>query len=282
MTRRTFVLLLIFITSTRSFGDDAPNAVTRTFEVKIEFEMKSDGLPGLEQMKGDSRFRYTNQKVGQKVSVVLDEIEVAVTQDEKLAFSSLMNRNRLRYSAPKGKEVNHSFDDAPPNVQMMLKEVFGTELAVFELDANGKELKHTITASQTARRIVDKAMFANLRFFHAPFYQDEPKWDATVEVGAGTGVRASGNLQYEKLKSAKDRVPVRVTGELKLEEQKSPDGKLTITGKHEVSGTQEYDVSLREWVAGEWKTKLTMEGVEGGKSFGKGTGTLVVKMRLVK
>lgn len=279
-----FVLTVhaLLIVSITTFGNDADKPTKRSFEVTVDSEMKMEGIPGMNPLNAFSRFRYSYERSKQVATLAFDEIQIDVKMDGKDFVKSLINRKRFRYETPDGKGIDFTAENAPPQMKTLLEESYGVPFVAFELDANGKETGRKILGSKVAQKTINLPTLANARIFHVPYFPEKVKWNAPVEIGASVGGNAKGTLQYEKQATNRGRVIVKVSGELKLDELAAPDGKWQIRGKHTVVGEQVYDEVAKEWISGEWKTELTMDGTSEGKPIANGKGKLVVKMKFVE
>ncbi len=275
----TIAIVALFASLVR--GDDKTQPVKHTFEVTLVAVIETDSLNRKDRRKEENRVKYALEHNGKETTLSLDEIEMRTVVNEKPTLEALMNGSRFHVNQ-NGSVKDFTADTADEKLKTMLRDSFGPPLVKFALDDGDKEIRRTEVAGPGAKGVLNREVIANARCFHAPFYADKTKWDASVEMGGGSGgTIVSGILTYERLPAKKNdhSINFRVTGDMQPDVQRTAVGQIAT--RRSLTGEQVYSPELREWISGDWAIKMTIDVDNGAKQATRSTGTVTAKMKMV-
>ncbi|MCS6864937.1 MAG: hypothetical protein RMJ56_06100 [Gemmataceae bacterium] len=251
-----------------SFAADPPKVNKFKLGVNADFTMQAGGQS--ETLIAYSAFEYEWKTEGSTRTLSLQVLEVDMKAGQQQLMKTTMSRAGM-FGTQAGQKLNIPFDEAPEQLQTMLRDTFESPLCKIEVDANGKEIKRTILAKPGAKVAIDTGMIANATFFHPPYLADQDEWQTESSVSAGQGL-ATGTVTLKKVPGGQGGQAVQAKGLLKADNVKADNGGTIKDAKYNLQGTLLYDTNRKEWTAGTVDIDVTFQVVTGNQTVdAKGT-----------
>ncbi|MBL4845429.1 MAG: hypothetical protein JKY65_07885 [Planctomycetes bacterium] len=271
--RAAVLITLLLVASSPALGQ-------AEFARRLRVQSSADMVVGgkTTKLKGKIEFDYRLRvvKSGSKryVEVILDRHFTKVLADGTAKLHMELSRDRYREVSSDGKEDLLLYKDAPSQLQEALRAIFGTPLARYAIDAQGREQGLQILAKPAAKGYVEtEFVHETLRFFHGPIVPGVTSWKAKRAIGIGSGNLLRGELTYTPRPEPKDgKILVDITGRLTGSSKK---GSVQIQKVlYEAKGGAAYDPQTKEWVRGKIKFAVSGE-IRMGKEVGVLKGKVV-------
>ncbi len=255
--------------SLQSLAADPPATVNKfKLGVDSDFTMQAGGQS--ETLKAYSGFEYQWKTEGSTRTLALFTLEVDMKAGNRQLMKTTMSRAGM-FGVQAGRKLNIPFEEAPEELQTLLRDTFETPLCKIEVDANGKELKRTILAKPGAKIAIDTGMIANATFFHPPYFADKEQWETESSVSAGQGL-ATGTVTLKKVAGGREGQTVQATGILHADNVKAEGGGVIKDAKYNLKGALLYDTQRKEWTSGTADVDVTFQLVTGDQTVdAKGT-----------
>jgi len=229
------------------------------------------GANGSVEIGALTGFDYTFKGTPQKFAVQLDRMAVKQTTDGVLAMDMEMSLAGFKNVTPQ-ETLDVPYEEGNPQLQGLLDAAFRNPIANLELDADLRETKREVVAGPDAAGLLENGAMENSRMFHAPFPAEGDSWESERAFSMGNGNVAKGKLTYTRGETVDGRTTVSVKGTL---DGKGMQGPLEIkSAVYEISGTQQFDPAVGDYVAGTLDVKISMELAQGGQVLGTGKGTI--------
>jgi hypothetical protein len=261
----------------RAGAVDPKRPTPHRFKFTIESDLDMTIQGQAQKLTAHTELRYDWTRTGQERVLSVESLLTKVDQDGQSLLDSAMSRTQMT-TVQNGVPQVIAFDDAPAELQTMLRDSFETPLCRLRVDATGQELERELVAAAGAKEMMDNGIVANATLFHAPFPVSAAEWQAKREVSMGNGGFANGELAYRKTNVGNDGHEVAVSGTLTNDNYQGPGNPLTIKdARYEVEGQQTFDAKLEEWIAGKWTLGVSFELDLAGTPLGSASGTMVVE-----
>lgn len=245
---------------------------SRAFGIVLDSTITMDlGANGSAKIGALTGFDYTFKGTPQKFAVQLDRMAVKQTTDGVLAMDMEMSLAGFKNVTPQ-ETLDVPYEEGNPQLQGLLDAAFRNPIANLELDADFRETKREVVAGPDAQGLLENGAMENSRLFHAPFPAEGDSWEAERAFSMGNGNLATGKLTYTRGETVDGRTTVSVKGTLN---GRGMHGPLEIkSAVYEISGTQQFDPAVGDYVAGTLDVKISMELAQGGQVLGNGKGTI--------
>lgn len=257
---------------------DPALAVTREFKVVATSDIKMEAGDVSAAIIADTVYRYTWARVGRERTMSLRELSVKMKAGDQERMNVTISRAGMS-GIENGQKFDQKYDDAPEKLREMLRDTFDAPVCTLEVDADGREVKRTVSVKPGARQALDAGMIANTTLFHPRYAADKDEWTADGAVSAGQG-EAAGKLTYTKINGDKAGQAVKVAGTLKADGLTVKGGTIK-EGKYTVTGTQTYDPKIQEWIAGELNIDLSLIVDPGNKQLATGKGKMKLTFEML-
>lgn len=221
--------------------------------------MSQTGEAGSQQIDATTNFAYRWQYAGLKQTLLFDEMSVKVSSGQQLLMNNSMTRKQFvdRTSNP---ATVMAYENAPPQLQAILKDSFGTPVAEITVDAEGTQESTRIVAAEGAGALLNQGMVENAQLMHPPIPKGKTSWKSVRKISMGNGGFAEGELTYTLVDGGKSGQKVSVTGTMKNDKFAQPGAPVEIrNAQYQVTGSQEFDPASRIWLDGKLDIKVSFK-----------------------
>lgn len=263
--------LLVLTTAVLGAGETA-----NSFRVFLGSELVMDVGGKKQKINADTEIHYSWKRKAREKTLSFDLIGLRVVLDDKEVNKTTMAREKIA-NIVNGEKKEIAFDDAPPELQTLMRDTFGTPICTLDFDELGKETKRTILARAGAKTLLENGQIANALIFHPPYFKDKAKWDARCEISMGNGNYVSGPLTYERANKANDFA---VRGILENKGAKLP-GATAKEIRYDVKGTLRYDPKLEEWSSAKYTIDVIMNIVVANDQEARAKGAIAIEFELL-
>ena len=263
-------LLSLFLAGTRPLSAGEPTS--RSYKLMVQSSMKMNAQGRELETTAQTEYFYTWQQKDNTRTLILNAVKLSVIHEGTQVQNSVMNRERFN-GENNGEPVNYSFDQAPAEIQTILKDSFATPLLTLEVDAQGKELSRKVTAGKGAEALLHNGLLTYCLFFHPPNPPEAPEWKNASEMNVGGGNLAKGDLTYKRIDENPNAYGV--SGILLNEKFAKPGNPVVIKNTRYVGvGEQLFDPEKKAWAGGNFKFNFVFELYKGETLTGQARGLL--------
>jgi hypothetical protein len=270
-----FVALVALTPVSLLAGDE--HETQRSFEMIMTSKYSMDGEGKTDKISADARIKYTQRRSGSKVEVLCDSVHSKVRQNDLDKIEVNEDKSGLVFNMAGADKIEFTSEKGTDAQKEMLADSFTLPIATVELDADGKETRRTVTDASGARKLVKEGIVQKMRLLHLPFFAAKDKWTAKTEIGMGLGEGfLSGDLTVEKTNLAGNLQTVSVKGTVFPTFDKGEDASVK-NAVCEVTGTQTFDTTAKEWHSGKWSITVKYEIYSHENLMGKISGTMDIE-----
>ena len=288
--RFLFVLLLAVggallpISTGRAHAQDSSKSTATTFQLSIgsTMDMQVENTPQKLNTETDLKYIWERPEPGKRV-LSLQQTGVRVFLNGKTTLNTIMNQYGTA-TVENGKSKTTPTADTSDEVKLMLTDSYSAPLVILDVNEQGEVLKQEVVAKPGAKSQVDNGMITNCSLFHAPFFVDKEKFDRNIEISMGNGGFAKGTVTYRRAKDYDPKSPkLTVSGKATKDkfQPSSANPAMTLRNAvYDISGEQQFDPELGEWVAGTITMKVSFQLFSEEKAVGQADGTMTCKLSL--
>ena len=273
---RLAILFFLALSASVRLSAAPPDATSRDHKFKMHLTGTIEGTgENPMNVSSDVEIRYTWSVNGNERKLRYDAMSVKVKVDGNESLNISMSRDKY-VAVTNGKTTEIDAAHAPQGLKDMLAGNFENPLCSLTVDKDGAETDRRIVAVGAGKSLVESGGIINGLLFHPPFMQGQTQWESPKQISLGNGGSADGKLKFEAAAPKDGKVAVGVSGTLTNDEYVAKGNPIVQKNiRDEITGTETYDLALREWVSG----TLNINGSAELFAKGKRVGTMKATMK---